>query len=229
MGVKADIPELAEPFFDEVSSTMAKGLFAITLPEIAKDLPILKYVKTTADLYGAYRISKLHRRLKTFLKALQNGGFTLDDFYALPSEQQEQVVDILVTELDSQSDDLQAEALGHLFTAYISKDIDHLLFLGVAHELKNINPLVFYFNVDSYTFDDAARLESLTPVHAGFFNTPMPVQIKSGPVQYLPSTFITGSTNASGSFQISSNAYMTNLGEAFFNYVYKPMQQKRLV
>ena len=229
MSIKTDAPDLVEPLFDEASNAVAKGIFGVALPEIIKELPILKYVKTATDVYSAYRISKLHRRLKAFLDALQDGSFTLDDFYKLSRDQQESVVDILVTELDGQSDNLQAEALGYLFAVYMSKDIDRLIFLGVAHELKNINPLVFYFNVDSYTFDDAARLESSVASNFGFSNALMPIQIKSGPVQYLPSTFISGSTSASGAFQISSSAYMTNLGEAFFKYVYRPMQQKHTI
>lgn len=76
-------------------------------------------------------------------------ALSLDDFNRLPPDEQKHVIDILVTELDNQSDDLQSKAMGYLFNAYISGSIDRLMFMGIAHELRNTNPLVFYFNVDN--------------------------------------------------------------------------------
>lgn len=223
MSISDDIPDLAEPLFDEVSERIAKGLFGIVLSESAKDLPVLKYVKTAVDMYSAYRASKLHRRLKSFLDGLQSGDFNLDDFNQLPQEEQKYVVDILVTELDNQSDNLQAEALGYLFAAYIAKDVDRLIFLGVAHELKNTNPLVFYFNVDSYSFDDMEKLKKIDNIS---YSGSMRARITSGPTQYLPSAFM---SNGNEMLISSSELYVTNLGEAFFKYVYLPMQQEHLI
>lgn len=205
-----DLPDLAEPFLDEASATIAREIFGVALPDIIKDLPVLKYVKTASDVYGAYRLQKLHRRLKSFLDALVDGNFTLEDFNKLPTDEQKQVVDILVTELDSQADDLQAEAMGYLFNAYISSSIDRLTFMGIAHELKNTNPLVFYFNVDSY---------KLTERKPG-------TTIDDGPIHYLPTSFTSNSTEK---LAFSSELYLTNLGKAFFENVYTPMSQEHMI
>lgn len=80
----------------------------------------------------------MRRRLKAFLEALIAGDFSRDDFDSLPPDEQEYVIDILVTELDNQPDDLQSEAMAYLFSAYISGTIDRLMFTGIAHELKTL-------------------------------------------------------------------------------------------
>lgn len=209
--VADSLPDLVEPFFDEASTTIAREIFGATLPDIVKELPVLKYIKTASDIYGTYRLQKVHRRLKAFLAALIAGNFTLDEFSKLSTDDQKYVVDILVTELDSQSDDLQSEAMGYLFNAYITGSIDRLMFMGIAHELKNTNPLVFYFSVDSYT---------LTSRSSG-------TTIDSGPTHYLPTSFA-ASNNING-FLSSSEIYLTNLGRAFFDNVYNPMSQKHMI
>jgi hypothetical protein len=208
--VADNLPDLAEPFFDEASTTIAREVFGATLPDVVKELPVLKYIKTASDIYSTYRLQKIHRRLKAFLSALIAGNFTLDEFSKLSADDQKYVVDILVTELDSQSDDMQSEAMGYLFNAYIAGSIDRLMFMGIAHELKNANPLVFYFNVDSY---------NLTPRNTG-------TTIDSGPVHYLPASFV---ANGTDKLAFSSELYLTNLGQAFFDNVYNPMSQKHMI
>lgn len=205
-----DLTDLTEPFFDEASVAIARDIFGVALPDIVKDLPVLKYVKTASDVYGAYRLQKLHRRLKSFLNALIEGNFNLEDFVELPKDDQRQVVDILVTELDSQADDLQSEATGYLFNAYIRGSIDRLMFMGIAHELKNTNPLVFYFNADSY---------KLTEREPG-------TTIDDGPIHYLPTSF---TSNTTEKLAFSSEIYLTNLGKAFFENIYTPMSGKHMI
>lgn len=202
-----DLPDLTEPFFDEASMIIAKDVFGATLPEIVRELPLLKYIKTASDIYSTYRLQKLHRRLKSFLGALIAGSFSLEDFNKLTSNEQKHVVDILVTELDNQADDLQSEAMGYLFNAYIGGLIERLMFMGIAHELKNTNPLVFYFNVDSYI---------LTERKAG-------TTIDGGPIHYLPTSFFSSTTDT---LAFSSELYLTNLGKAFFENIYIPMSHR---
>ena len=139
-------------------------------------------------------------------------ALSLDDFNRLPPDEQKHVIDILVTELDNQSDDLQSKAMGYLFNAYISGSIDRLMFMGIAHELRNTNPLVFYFNVDNVDG------YNLTPQSSGATSI-------SGPVHYLPNSFVSNSTDK---LMFSSELYLTNLGQAFFDNVYLPMNQKRI-
>jgi hypothetical protein len=148
--------------------------------------------------------------MRAFLNALIDEKFSIDDFRELPQSEQQMVIDILVAELDGQTDDKQAEALALLFAAYIRKDIDRLIFHGVAHELKNINPLTFYFNVDNLTTGESK---------AG-------IRLTGGPTHYLPSTFY---GNRSDTLNFSSDLFLTNLGKIFFTCIYNPMMQKYLI
>jgi hypothetical protein len=207
--ISNEAADLAEPLFDKASTELVKGLFGAVLPEIIKDLPVLKYIKTAGDIYGAYRISKLQHSLRQFLRALLEGNFNLEDYYRLPEAEQRQIIDILTTELDNQTDDRQAEALGLLFNAYISRTISTLIFIGLTHELKNINPLVF--SSDEF---------KITRFGKDMRN----IRIE-GPVHYLPNSFY---SNSNGQFSFSTDLLLTNLGEAYFDYVYNPMLKKTL-
>jgi len=202
--------ELAEPLFDVASEQILKGIFGIALPEFAKDLPLLKYAKTAVDLYSAHKLSRLHRRMEAFLKGITEGNFKPKDFEALNPDEQHMIIDILITELDSHANDFQSEALSLLFIAYIKKDIDRLMFQGVSHELKNINPIAFYFNVDGFSLDEVS--DSSTRI--------------DGPIHYLPSTFY---NSRSENLIASTDLYLTSFGKIFFTYIYEPMQQKYIV
>lgn len=207
-----DAPDLVEPFFDEASTKVASELFHQALPELAKDIPILKYIKTGIDQYSIYKTNKLYRKMRVFLKSLIDGEFNMDAYNALKQEEKEAMVDILVTELDNQTDDLQSEALGLLFVAYIEQRIDRLIFMGIAHELKNTNPLAFYFNVDSIRVTEKYKDKDLAI---------------SGPVHYLPSSFYSDGTDK---LQFSSEGpFLTNLGRAFYDNVYRPMSERYII
>lgn len=201
-----EAPDLAEPVFDAASEELAKSLFGVVMPEIVKDLPVLKYVKTGVDIYSVFRVHKLRKRMTAFLHALIEDKFQYPDYEALNSEEKQLILDILVTELDEQTDDKQAEALALLFSAYIRKDIERLMFHGIAHELKSTNPLVFYFNVDGFR---------LFPGKSG--------NRVEGPLHYLPASFY---ANFTPEIQFSSDYHLTNLGETFFEYIYNPMNEK---
>ena len=144
--------------------------------------------------------------MTSFLQALIDGKFSVDNYLALSDEERQLVLDILVTELDAQTDDMQSEALALLFNTYTRKDIDRLTFHGIAHELKSTNPLAFSFNTDGF---------NLRTVKAG--------TIVEGPLHYLPSSFYSTQTDM---IQFSSMYFLTNLGEAFFTHVYNPMSKK---
>lgn len=204
--MRSNIPDLAEPVLDAASEELARGLFGVAVPELIKDLPVLKYAVVAKDLYTAFRINKLTKRMKKFLDTLQQGGFNLRDYEVLSPEERQLVIDILVTELDAQTDDMQSEALALLFKAYADKKIERLMFHGVAHELKNINPLVFYFSVDGF---------SLKAQGAG-------VSI-DGPLHYLSQAFY---SNQTGGLQFTTDHYLTNLGLVFFDVIYTPMREK---
>lgn len=70
--IRDEAPDLAEPVFDAASEELAKSLFGVVMPEIVKDLPVLKYVKTGVDIYSVFRVHKLRKRMTAFLHALSS-------------------------------------------------------------------------------------------------------------------------------------------------------------
>lgn len=75
------------------------------MPELIKDLPVLKYVKTLSDVYTTFRMYKLKKRMTRFLHSLLDGGFRVADYEALDSEEKQLIIDILVTELDEETEE----------------------------------------------------------------------------------------------------------------------------
>jgi hypothetical protein len=204
--LRREAPDLVEPLLDEAAGKLANQLFHHAMPELAKDLPVIKYIKTGSDMYSTYKLMSLHKKMRAFLQSLLDGRFDITVYESLKSEEKATMIDILVTELDNQTDKLQSEALGLLFVAYIQKKIDRLTFLGIAHELKNTNPLLFYFNVDSIGVTEKYKDKDLALY---------------GPVHYLPSSFYSNGTDR---LQLSSDGpFLTSLGRAFYENVYVPM------
>lgn len=202
-----DTDDLLEPFLDEGARRIGNEIFKAGLPELAEETPVLKWGKLGYDMYSLHKMNKLRKRMAAFLSALEAGKFELKQFEELDQSLQAMVIEILINELDSQNDDYQAEALALLFNAYIKKDIDRLMFQGVAHELKNANPLTFYFNVDSIVVEkEQGRL-----------------RIVQGPVHYLPAAFVSGTNDQ---FETTSDNLLTNIGKTFYEVIYVPMQQK---
>jgi hypothetical protein len=199
--------DLLEPFLDEGARRIGNQIFKAGLPELAEETPILKWGKLGYDMYSMHKMNKLSKRMAAFLSALEADAFKLRQFEELDESLQAMVIEILINELDLQNDNYQAEALALLFNAYIKKEIDRLMFQGVAHELKNANPLTFYFNVDSLVVNnDQDRL-----------------RIISGPINYLPAAFVSGSNDQ---FESTSDNLLTNLGKTFYEVIYVPMQQR---
>lgn len=210
--IQDESPDLVEPFLDEAANSLANKLFHFAMSGLASDLPVIKYAKTGVDLYGAYKLSRLQKKMKVFLQSLIDGQFSIDDYNALEQSEKETMIDILVTELDSQTDSLQSEALGILFVAYVQRKIDRLTFLGIAHELKNTNPLLFYFNVDSISVEEMYKDKNLAI---------------SGPIHYLPSAFYSNETDK---FQFTSDGpFLTDLGKSFYENVYAPMSLRYVI
>ncbi len=202
-----DADDLLEPFLDEGARRIGSRIFKAGLPDLAEETPVLKWAKLGYDMYSMHKMNKLRKRMAAFLSALEAEAFELEQFEELDQSLQTMVIEILINELDLQNDNYQAEALALLFNAYIKKEIDRLMFQGVAHELKNANPLTFYFNVDSIVVtENQGRL-----------------RIVSGPMHYLPAAFVSGTNDQ---FETSSDNLLTNIGRTFYEVIYVPMQQK---
>lgn len=222
-----DGSDLVEPFLDEGVSRLMKSIFGTVLPEIAKEVPILRSIQTVSDVYGVIRLTRLSNRMNSFAKALQLDDFDLDDLNKLPKDEQLILIDTVVTELDNHTDNLQSEALGYLFKAYVSGKIDRLSFTGIAHELKNSNPLIFYFNVDGYAIEQPPKLPPFPASDVFAFTASRAgTVIKSGPVDYLPAAF---KSNGGGNMQFSTEIMLTNLGEIFIKHVYEPMREENII
>ena len=161
---------------------------------------------------------------ESFAYAIQDGKFDISDLDNLSHDDQVSLVDTVVTELDNHTDNFQSEALGYLFKAYVLKEIDRLAFTGIAHELKNTNPLVFYFNVDSYSTKQPLKIPPLAPGYGFAFTArKYGTVIDSGPVDYLPAAF---KSNSSSTMQFTTETLLSDMGELFLKYVYNPMKIK---
>ena len=100
---------------------------------------------------------------------------------------------------------MQAEALGYLAEAYLLKRIGHNDFVGVATEIKRINPVIFGGDERSRIFHEEGG-------------------IVSGPYGMLPSAFISDQSIVGGNIMINPGSrYLTNLGQCFYRYVYERM------
>jgi hypothetical protein len=207
-----EVPDLAEPIFDLAVKTIANEVFKSSLPEIVGELPILKYGKTAKDIFNIVNNKRRASKLRVFLQSLLTQELDIAEFHKLDSTVQNQVVEMLISEINTQSSDLQSEALAYLFTAYVNKAIDHLTFLGIAHELKYTNPALYNFSVDKLAATIDGEVYKVT-----------------GPTNYLPVSF--GHNTITGIGQWSSTGdyffVLSNFGKIFYNSVYLPMSERQ--
>jgi len=196
--------EVAEPLFDKLSIDLAKQLFGADIKDVAGDTPGLKLLVFAGKLFNSGVHYWQALKLQAFLEAVQNGKAGLEDFKRLEEKKKQDLRAFLISELDKQTAEKQAEALGYLLVANLSGEIRDSLFQAVAHEIKNTNPAVF------------------TSLHQTPFNRR---EIKAGiiiegPLHYLPSSFTSSSNEM---IQFASFSLLTDLGHVFFKYVYDPM------
>lgn len=196
--------EIAEPVFDDLSTGVVKTLFGADIKDAAEDTPGLKVIVFAGKLFRAGTHWWQARKLQAFLTALKDGDAGITAFERLNDKQKQDLRAFIISELDKQTSEKQAEALGYLLVAYFQGKIDRLMFDGVAHEIKNINPRAFAFNIDGFT---RSNLGTATRIE--------------GPVHYLPAAFVSNSTEKI--MFSSSGPFLTNLGDAFFPHVYDPM------
>lgn len=196
-----DLPDLLEPLIDEASRKHLKGFFG----EFIDNMPILKWLSFTKKLFDEGKEYWRYKKLRAFIKLFETNDYDYSDFKKLDEHDKQDIRSLIINELDAQTTEAQAQALSYIVLAYLQGKIHRVLLEGVAHEIKNTNPLVFKFGLDGFGL---APLEKEIQIH--------------GPTQYLPVAFITNIT-APGTF--SSQQYLSNLGQVFFEHVYGPMQK----
>lgn len=210
-----DLADLTEPFVDEASQQLLKTFAGTLLPEILENLPVVKTGIVVGKLFNSAKAAHRAKLMHAFLQQLQSGNKSMDEFDKLSNEDKEYIRGIVISQLDMQTDERQAEAMAHIVDVYLNGEVDRLTFIGLAAELKNTNPLLYYFSVDaiSITRQDNGVVEA------------------SGPTYLLPATF--GHNTVTGIGQgDSSGEYkfvLTQLGQAFYANVYEPMAIKYMM
>lgn len=146
---KADVDDLAdltEPLLDKASIKFLESFTGATSADFIESLPAGKLIITTARLFSSAKNYYRERYLKSFLQGLKVGDNTMEDFNKLSENDKSKLRGLVISQLDLQSDERQAEAMGCAVDAHLSNKIDWIMLAGIVSELKNINPLLFYFS-----------------------------------------------------------------------------------
>lgn len=207
-----DLADLSEPFLDEAQKQLLQRFAGEALPELIADIPVAKTFVVIGKIFSSAKQYHRTKMMLSFINALENGTKSMQVFEQLPEEDQNDIRSLVVAQLDLHADERQAEATALIVDAYLWKKVDRLTFLGVLSELKNTNPLLYYFNVDSI----------------GVTKEENEAVVAVGPTYLLPSAFGHNTVAGVGLWD-STGEYkyvVTKLGQAFFEYVYDPMFQK---
>lgn len=207
-----DLADLSEPLIDETSRQLLQTFAGESLPALVGEIPIAKTALAIGKVFNSAKEFYRTKMMLSFLQGLQDGTKTMDQFLHLDEDNKSHLRGLIVSQLDMQTDVRQAEAIGYIVDAYLRNDIDLLTFNGVVSEIKNTNPLLYYFNVDSII---------ITQNDTGGFEA-------TGPVELVPPAF--GHNTITGIGLLGSTGeykfVLSKLGQAFFEYVYTPMSTK---
>lgn len=198
--------DLGITILDSKTKTILLDVFGVHMPEMLLSFPVVKAGVTIGKLFQAGVNINRARKLISFINGLNDGSNSYKKFADLSAKDQDDIRSLVIAQLDAQTDERQAEATAYLVNAYLERLVNRLSFVGVISELKNINPLIFYFSVDGFSLASIGKEKQVF-----------------GPTHYLPTSFVTNSTSK---LQFSSQPYLSNLGREFFEYVYTPMSKK---
>lgn len=210
-----DLADLAEPILDKASIKFLESFAGTESANFIESLPAGKLIITTARLFSSAKNCYRERCLKSFLQGLKVGDNTIEDFNRLSEDTKSKLRGLVISQLDLQSDERQAEAMGYAVDAYLSNKIDWMMLAGIVSELKNINPLLFYFSEYNLYIDNSHTV----------YGKP----IIEGLVHLLPAIFyskIMTERSAGWSAVPSTAPTPTPIGKLFFNYIYEPMAKK---
>lgn len=211
-----DLAELSEVLLDASSKDLLETLIGETAGDFIESVPGGKLTLAIGKLFSSAKDHHRRKMLEAFLVGMQNGDKSFHDFNKLPEEEKSDLRGIVLAQLDLQTDVRQAEAIGLIVDAYLANKIDRLIFVAIVSEIKNTNPLLYYFSVHMLEIDK---------MHTNFGRP-----IIKGNVRLLPAIFYdTSATESSHSWSTAPNVIVehpTETGEAFFKYVYEPMAEK---
>lgn len=138
----------------------------------------------------------------------------MDEFNVLSDKEKDRIRSLVISQLDLQSDELQAEAMGFAVRAYLAGKIVNLSLMGIVSEIKNTNPLLYNPKTD--------------PLRVSHDKIG-PALVVDGSVNLLPAAFYYQGIdpNSLGWGGITSTrTVLSKLGEDFYEYVYQPMNKK---
>lgn len=207
-----DAAEVVEPFLDEASRELFEKFAGEAMPELLGEIPLVKSVLIASKIFNTAKAYHRTRMMISFLAGLQNGEKDIQEFENLSEEDKSYVRSIVVSQLDLQSDERQSEAIGLITDAYLKRKIDRLKFVGVVSEIKNTNPLLYYFSVDSLNVTFTAHGSAEV----------------TGPTELLPAAFGHNTVTDIGMLGSTGRGIyvLSQLGRKFFEHVYRPMSDK---
>lgn len=210
-----DLAELSEVFIDQISQGALESFLGEAASNFIEAVPAGKIVLATGKIFSSAKSYHRTKMLIAFLQSMESGEKSFDDFVKLDEQSKSNLRGLIIAQLDLQTDERQAEAMGLIVNAYLAEKVDRLTFIGIVSEMKNTNPLLYYFSVDSLAIDQ---------LHTNYGKP-----VIKGNVKLLPAVFYyTSATESSvGWGAIPGTAdHPTGMGEAFFKYVYEPMLEK---
>lgn len=210
-----DLAEISEVLVDKASKGFLDAFLGDNAADFIESVPAGKLTLAIGKLFASAKDHHRTKMLRAFLRGMQSGERTFHEFKELDENMKNDLRGLVLAQLDLQTDERQAEAVGNIVDAYLAKKVDRLIFVGIVSELKNTNPLLFYFSVDSLMIDK---------MHTNFGRP-----VIKGNVRLLPAVFyITSATESSHGWDAVPGTvnHPTPMGEAFFKYVYEPMSEK---
>jgi len=199
--------DTSEPLAKKAIVRAAHVFLNLDIKGIADVVPVVQWVRVVGKVYEKANQFLRVKKMQAFLCAIGNDQADLTAFLALPENAKQDLRAFVIVELEKQTTEHQAIALGFLLIAHLQGKVGRLLFMGVAHEIKSTNPMVFAFNVDSFRLSSANdRIEV------------------GGPLHYLPKAFFS-------EIQLwdDKKSYLSEPGKIFFDLVYEPMRQSAII
>jgi len=196
--------------FTDIAKSILGDDFDEGISEAIGAVPIVKTLNGISKLISATRTTFLIKKFNTFLTTLNTEDFDRNKYDKLSERRRRELKEIIVATLDKQTSNKQSAAFGYLFNAYVEGNISKNDFVGIAHELENINPLVFEFDSEwsHYSLDTSNRF---------------------GHTTYLPAAFYTTETPETENLQglsFSSKPFATPIAITFLKYVHQPMRDE---
>lgn len=206
---KADLDLIAEStdnVLGEFLESSAEGLIeSVAKIDIPDSVPVLGLAKLAIDTVRYVHDESVLKRIKKMREVMLSSERSEEYYSKMGKKDKTRLAELLVSEIEQQTHILQAEALGYLTKAYLLKEIGHDDFVGVAVEIKRLNPVIFGGDERRRIFQEANGL---------IF----------GPYELLPSIFTANHPPMGTDIVVDpGRRYLTDLGCQFYYLVYEKM------